>query len=164
MLIFALYRRYRARMEREQPTAKRAVIRAVRSLAINSEKAVVIYRRIERAEERIRGYLLANGLASANLGGYQVDLEGEEIRLIPLPPPDAKQLPLPNPPAGGVIHPQVENVATREEAELIERARAGELPCPKCGKPLGADQVMIEQMSRVLLWCPDTEKCGFREF
>jgi hypothetical protein len=39
--------------------------------------------------------MLANGLASANLGGYQVDLAGEGIRLTQLPSEEAKQLPLP---------------------------------------------------------------------
>jgi len=36
----------------------------------------------------------------------------------------------------GTIKVGPEDVLTRDEAELLARARGGELPCPRCGQPL----------------------------
>jgi len=76
-------------------------MRAIHSLERNKELRTVIDTRIERAESRIRGYLLGNGLDTVDLAGYHVSLgEAGELRVMPDPEwvaPSVRQLPLPRP-------------------------------------------------------------------
>ena len=67
------------------PSQDRALARAVRGLARNREMKQVLDGRMERAEAQIISSLLLRGVATLRLGGYQVDLQGEEIRLTRLP-------------------------------------------------------------------------------
>jgi hypothetical protein len=76
--------------------------------------------------------------------------------------PNGKDLQLPEP--RRVIRLRAESVLTHEEAPLIQRAKAGAIPCPTCGQPLNADLIVSEQVSGVLLYCRDVERCGYREF
>lgn len=62
-------------MEREAPSDKYRVMRAVRSLAYNRELNPVIVGRIERAEAKVRGYMLVNGLTSTRIGAFQVEMD-----------------------------------------------------------------------------------------
>ncbi len=61
-----------------------------------------------------------------------------------------------------VIIPRLEDILTPEEAELIQQADRGELPCLTCGEPLQAGKVISEYYEGVILFCPD-ERCGYIE-
>ena len=68
---------------------------AIRSLAYNRELQPLVEDKIERAEASIRGYLLVNGVATARVGPYQVDMDEEgDISLTRLPVDDWQQMPL----------------------------------------------------------------------
>jgi hypothetical protein len=55
---------------------------------------------------------------------------------------------------------RLEQVLTEEEAELIQKADRGELPCPRCASPLNAEKYATEIYTGVMLECL---KCEFRE-
>ena len=64
-------------MGKEAPADRYHVMRATRSLAYNRELKPVIVGRIERAEATIRGYLLGQGLASTQIGAYEIAMDEE---------------------------------------------------------------------------------------
>ena len=83
-------------MERERPPVDPRVVRAVASLARNRKLKAVVERRIEKAESRIKAYLLLHGITSAHLGRYHVEMNDEgELELTPLSLLDGRQPPLP---------------------------------------------------------------------
>ncbi len=83
-------------MEREGLEVMVRMMRSIRSLAYNRELQPLVEDRIERAEASLRGYLLVNGLATARVGPYQVDMDEEgDISLTRLPVDDWQQVPLP---------------------------------------------------------------------
>lgn len=53
-----------------------------------------------------------------------------------------------------------EDILTSEEAELLQRASRGELPCPQCSKPLQASVIRSDVYNGILLFC----ECGFQEY
>jgi hypothetical protein len=61
-----------------------------------------------------------------------------------------------------VIIPRPEDILTPDEADLIQRADRGELPCLTCGEPLQAEKVISEYYEGVILFCPDG-RCGYME-
>jgi len=83
-------------MEREAPVEKYHVMRAVRSLAYNRELKPVIDGRIERAEGKVRGYMLTNNQTTTRIGVFQVEIdEGGDLVLTRLEMDDWQQLSLP---------------------------------------------------------------------
>ncbi len=64
-------------MEREAPSDIYRMMRAIRSLAYNRELQPLVEGRIERAESKIRGYLLTNSLTATRIGPYQVEINEE---------------------------------------------------------------------------------------
>ena len=56
-----------------------------------------------------------------------------------------------------------EHVLTTQEAEVLQKAEAGVLPCPRCGQTLRAEMIVSGDYEGVVLSCPDRGSCGFRE-
>ena len=83
-------------MEREPPEVARRLMRAARSLNYNRELQPLVEERIERAEGKLRGYLLARGLTRLRLGAFQVEMgEGGAIDIERVPLDDNwRQMPL----------------------------------------------------------------------
>jgi hypothetical protein len=116
-------------------------------------------------------------LPSAKLGPYQVELKDESLVIVVLPaecwePPErfleAGQATglyyrLPGEPERGVIPFRPEDLCTEQEAELLRKASQGLLKCPQCRKPLQGSLLIAEYYRGVVLACPDTAGCGFRE-
>jgi hypothetical protein len=84
-------------MERERPNEMVRLMRAIRSLAYNRELQPLVEGRIERAESKLRGYLIRQNLTVTRIGPYEVELDGEgDILLSRLPMDDGwEQLSLP---------------------------------------------------------------------
>ena len=83
-------------MEREAPAERYRVMRAVRSLAYNRELKPVIDGRIERAEAKVRGYMLASDQTTTRIGAFQVDIDEDgDLALTRLQMDDWQQLSLP---------------------------------------------------------------------
>ena len=61
------------------------------------------------------------------------------------------------------VTPRPEEVLTSQEAEVLQKAEAGVLPCPWCGQMLRADMIVSGDYEGVVLSCPDRGACGFRE-
>ena len=61
------------------------------------------------------------------------------------------------------VTPRPEEVLTTQEAEVLQKAEAGALPCPWCGHPLMAEMIISGDYEGVVLSCPDRGHCGFRE-
>ena len=61
------------------------------------------------------------------------------------------------------VTPRPEEILTTQEAEVLQKAEAGVLPCPWCGQTLRADMIVSGDYEGVLLSCPDGGGCGFRE-
>jgi hypothetical protein len=62
-------------MERELQVDRCRIMHAARSLAYNRELKPVIEGRIERAESKIRGYLLGHGLDADKVGAFEVAID-----------------------------------------------------------------------------------------
>ena len=56
-----------------------------------------------------------------------------------------------------------EEVLTAREAEIVEMADRGQLPCPCCGRALHASKVWSDVYEGIVLYCPDELNCKFRE-
>ena len=84
-------------MERERPNEMVRLMRAIRSLAYNRELQPLVEGRIERAESKLRGYLIRQDLTATRIGPYEVEMDGDgEILLSRLPMDDGwEQLSLP---------------------------------------------------------------------
>ena len=61
------------------------------------------------------------------------------------------------------VTPRPEDVLTTLEAEALQKAEAGVLPCPWCGQMLRAEMIVSGDYEGVVLSCPDRGSCGFRE-
>src|SRR5437764_7282869 len=61
------------------------VARALSILAHNRALKAIAEGRIEKAENRVRSYLLLYGFTSARLAGFQIELDGDELHLTRLP-------------------------------------------------------------------------------
>ena len=61
------------------------------------------------------------------------------------------------------VTPRPEEVLTSQEAEVLQKAEVGVLPCPCCGQTLGAAMIVSGDCEGVLLSCPHRGGCGFRE-
>ena len=61
------------------------------------------------------------------------------------------------------LTPRPEEILTTHEAEVLQKAEAGVLPCPWCGQMLRADMIVSGDYEGVVLSCPDRGACGFRE-
>ena len=61
------------------------------------------------------------------------------------------------------VTPQPEEVLTTQEAEVLQKAEAGVLPCPCCGQTLEAEMIVSADYEGVVLSCPDGGGCGFRQ-
>lgn len=65
---------------------------------------------------------------------------------------------------GFIIHIQPEDVLTEKEYQLLQRARAGEIPCPWCERPLEGSFYFFlddgDEDKGVRLRCSN---CGFDE-
>ena len=61
------------------------------------------------------------------------------------------------------VTPRPEEILTTQEAEVLQKAEAGVLPCPRCGQMLRAEMIVSGDYEGVLLSCPDRGSCGFRE-
>ena len=72
------------------------VMRAARSLAYNRALKPVIVGRIERAETKVRGFMLANGLTSTRIGAFQIDMDDDgDLKLERLQMDEWQQLSIP---------------------------------------------------------------------
>ena len=83
-------------MEREAAAETYRLMRAIRSLAYNRNLKPVIEGRIERAEAKVRGYMMVNELSSTRIGAFEVEM-GEEgdLSLTRLQMDEWQQLSLP---------------------------------------------------------------------
>jgi hypothetical protein len=61
------------------------------------------------------------------------------------------------------VAPRPEEILTTQEAEVLQKAEAGVLPCPCCGQTLRAEMIVSADYEGVLLSCSDRGGCGFRE-
>ena len=61
------------------------------------------------------------------------------------------------------VTPRPEQILTSQEAEVLQKAEAGVLPCPWCGQMLRAEMIVSGDYEGVVLSCPDGGGCGFRE-
>ncbi len=61
------------------------------------------------------------------------------------------------------VTPRPEDILTAQEAEVLQKAEAGVLPCPWCGRMLRAEMIVSGDYEGVVLSCPDGGSCGFRE-
>ena len=102
------------------------------------------------------------------MAGHQGDLAGDALKLTLQPPQEGAQprrfpeIAAAAPASQGdqsVIVPRPQDILTIEQAVLIRKADAGQLPCPRCANPLAARVLPYEDANEVLLWCP----CGFEE-
>ena len=83
-------------MEREAAAEAYRLMRAVRSLAYNRNLKPVIEGRIERAEAKVRGYMMVNELSSTRIGAFEVDMDEDgDLSLTRLQLDDWQQLSLP---------------------------------------------------------------------
>ena len=84
-------------MERERPDEVYRLMRAIRSLSYNRGLQPLVEGRIERAESKLRGYLLKQNLTATRVGPYEVEMDEEgDISLSRLPVDDGwEQLSLP---------------------------------------------------------------------
>ena len=97
-------------MEREPPVEKYRVMRAIRSLAYNRELKPVIDGRIERAETKVRGFMLVNGLTSTRIGAFQIDMDEDgDLELERLQMDEWQQLSI----------PRVNELQRKSEEEVI---------------------------------------------
>jgi len=140
------------------------VARALSILEHNRALKAITEERIEKAESRVRSYLLLYGFTSARLAGFQIELDGDELHLTRLPTEeDAEQLAF----WLSETASATEDVALRQEesltprqAEIMQQVVTGEFPCPICGQPLQAKSTTPEEdTDGVLLYC----SCGFKE-
>jgi predicted RNA-binding Zn-ribbon protein involved in translation (DUF1610 family) len=139
------------------------VARALSSLEHNRTLKAAAEGRIEKAEHRVRSYLLLYGFTSARLAGFQIELDGDELNLTRLPSEEAEQLAFwfqePAPGTEKAV-PQPEESATPQQVELVAQTTASELPCPICGEPLKARLTQPQgDTDGMLLYC----SCGFKE-
>ena len=67
-------------------------IRAARSYEYNRVLRPKVEARLERAQSRLKSYLMLSGATSARLGGYQVELIDGELVVNELPPDGWEQL------------------------------------------------------------------------
>ncbi len=171
-------------MEKDRSLPAPAAIRAVRSLERNRRIALEAEERFARARDQVRAYMALRNVTSVRLGGYQVDLMGEDLLVTRLPADGFTQLELIARDAlevtaikedGGdyllsgesvrdVLSVRPEDIFTDDEAETLKLSEAGYLPCPRCGQRLQGMLVISEQISGILLVCPDVTGCGFKEF
>jgi hypothetical protein len=140
------------------------VARALSILAHNRALKAVAEGRIEKAESRVRSYLLLYGFTSARLAGFQVELDGDELHLTRLPAEEeAEQLAFwlaETAPDTAEAVPPPEKPGTSQQDERVTQANARELPCPICGEPLKARLTQPEEdTDGMLLYC----SCGFKE-
>ena len=61
------------------------------------------------------------------------------------------------------VTPRPQEILTTQEAEVLQKAAAGVLPCPWCGQTLRAEMIVSGNYEGVVLSCPDRGGCGFRE-
>src|SRR5689334_9301801 len=119
---------------------ERRVARALSILEHNRALKAVAEERIEKAENRVRSYLLLYGFTSARLAGFQIELDGDDLHLTRLPSEEeAEQLAFLFPemaPGTREAGLQPAEPPTSHQVELMTQATAGELPCPMCGEPL----------------------------
>ena len=71
---------------------------------------------------------------------------------------------LPGKPKQGVIPFRPEDLCTEQQAELLRKANRGILKCPQCRKPLQGHLLIAQHYQGVVLACPDSKGCRFREY
>jgi predicted RNA-binding Zn-ribbon protein involved in translation (DUF1610 family) len=140
------------------------VARALSILEHNRALKAIAEGRIEKAENRVRSYLLLYGFTSARLAGFQIELAGDELHLTRLPAEEeAEQLAFwLAETAPGAEEAGLPPAAppTPQQAELLAKTNASELPCPICGETLKARLTQPEEdTDGMLLYCA----CGFKE-
>jgi predicted RNA-binding Zn-ribbon protein involved in translation (DUF1610 family) len=140
------------------------VARALSILEHNRALKAIAEGRIEKAESRVRSYLLLYGFTSARLAGFQIELDGDELHLTRLPiEEDAEQLAFwlsETAPDTEEAGRQPQEPPTPHQVELISQANTSELPCPICGERLKARLTHLEEdTDGMLLYCA----CGFKE-
>jgi predicted RNA-binding Zn-ribbon protein involved in translation (DUF1610 family) len=102
--------------------------------------------------------LVLSEASRAVFGGYEVALDDERtLTVTRLPNPDAQQLRLPE-----QLDTDDPIEFTSEDLALLDRAAAGELPCPWCGEALKGTPYLLAAEPTVHLLCPDPQ-CGFEE-
>lgn len=121
-------------MEREPPEVARQLMRAARSLNYNRELQPLVEERIERAEGKLRGYLLARGLTRLRLGAFEVEIDEEgaiDIERMPLDD-NWRQMPL-----------SVGNHERQPEIESDDRNGSGARPEHRGQEPDGETETVI---------------------
>lgn len=102
------------------------------------------------------------GQTSAVFGLYEVILaEESNLQLTRRPEIDGRQLSLPEASSELSASQALAELAP-DQVAIIERAEAGELPCPNCGSPLAGEPFRILDEATVRLRCPG-EWCRFEE-
>jgi hypothetical protein len=136
---------------------KKRVTKAIRGLARNRTLKAKEEGRAEKAEDTVKTYLELSDVTTAKAGKYQVELVDGEVKVTSLPQVDYKQIRFLERETRYRVRP--EDILTSREADLLQRADKGELPCPACGTPLRANVVRDDLCNGVVLFCG----CGFRE-
>ncbi|RIK08238.1 MAG: hypothetical protein DCC49_09245 [Acidobacteria bacterium] len=152
-------------MEHDQgqtPVPDLRAARAAHSLYRNRQHLERVLERIDRASAVLETSLALLGQTSAVFGLYEVVMADErELLLFQRPEIDGRQLPLPDPALGPAVPPAIEDL-TPEQVALIDRAEAGDLPCPHCGSPLTGEPIQVLDEVTVRLRCPGGW-CSFEE-
>ena len=136
---------------------KERLIRAIRSLEYNRTLKTKAEERAQKAEATVKTHLELLETATAKVGGYQVEIIDGEVKVTYLPQDGYQQLRLLESRAQYKV--RSEDVLTSQEAEVLQRADKGELPCPRCRKPLRASVIRSDVYNGVVLSC----ECGFEE-
>ncbi len=72
-------------------------------------------------------------------------------------------LPLPEPNIKRII-PRPEDILTSQEAHLLQQADQEKRPCPCCRQPLMGEKIISEEYEGIILFCPNENVCGYREY
>lgn len=113
---------------------------------------------MDRASIQLLATLALSEAGHAVFGGYEVALDDEQTLTVTLlPNPDARQLPLPE-----QLDTDDPIEFTSEQLALLDKAAAGNLPCPWCSAALKGTPYLLAAEPTVRLSCPDPH-CGFEE-
>lgn len=117
-----------------------------------------LQRRIDQASALLLATLALSEQTHAVFGLYEVALDDElALAVKRLPDPGAHQLALPD-----HVDGNHRLDLAPDECGLLDRAAAGEIPCPWCGGALHGHPSMALGEPSVRLTCPDP-RCGFEE-
>lgn len=146
----------------QTPVPDLRAARAAHGLYRNRQLLERVLDRIDRASAVLQTSLALTGQTSAVFGLYEVILaEENQLHLTRHPEIDSRQLSLPEASSELSMSMALAELAP-EQVAIIERAEAGELPCPHCATPLVGKPFRALDEITVRLSCP-SDWCRFEE-